>query len=120
MRAFIERIIQRLDYLSRTAYISLVLVSVVSITVLYVLIIRTTNRLDDQQAALKRQVDRTQRALIYTCQTTRALHDLTEATIELLKSQPQTPARTQAITTFEQYLILLSNDQACSEVLQNP
>jgi len=120
MKAFIERIIQRLDYLSRTAYISLVLVSVVSISILYVLIIRTTNRLDDQQKVLEQQVERTRRAIIYACETTTVVRALTQTTLTLLRSQPQTPARLQTIATFEQLLIPLQDNEACREVQENP
>ena len=115
-----KRFFNWLDSISGVAYISIVILSVVALTILGFLVISNTKHLNEQQDKLEEQIERTRRALLYTCETTKAVAALTESTITLLQSQPPTPVRLQTINTFQAYLVTLSNDQACREVENNP
>ena len=117
---FFDRASDRLDRWSRSAYISLVLVAAVALTTIGVLVLYNTRRIEDQQDTLEQQIERTRRALVYTCETTTVVRLLAQTTLVLLKSQPRTPARLQTIATFEQLLIPLQNNEACLEIQENP
>jgi lysylphosphatidylglycerol synthetase-like protein (DUF2156 family) len=115
-----SRLVVWLDRLSRTAYITIVVLATVAFTIIGLLVLKNTAELNDQQDKLETQVERTRRALVYTCETTTTVRELTMTTILLLKSQPPTPARQATIETFQQLLITLQDDSACQEVTDNP
>jgi hypothetical protein len=82
---------------------------------------RNTDDIKAQQEKLEKQIRRTQAALVYTCETTRAVREIDQVLIDLIASVPPTEPRTQALDQLNTYQILLSNDQACREVaIKNP
>ena len=120
--------VEDLDRLSRAAYISLVVVATIALTVLFVLVLRDNRRISDQQDKLEAQAKRlvaqekiTHRALVYNCQTNNVVRALADETVTLLKSRPPTIPNQTAVLIFSRYVEILNDDRACREVLQrNP